>query len=129
MEIKLATICEYVTIDNTGKLSLMGIFDAINASSFPISISKMYLVLVVKGNISEIGEHNITIDFINEEGKNIITSGSFKFTLNKGVIPSSNVIIDFNNMHIEKSGDYQFVINIDNETDIQIPLKITSALN
>lgn len=126
MEIKLAAVCEYVTIDNTGKLSIMGIFDAINAGSFPVNVSKMYLVLAIKGDKNEIGDHAITIGFSGSKHKNIISTGQFKFTLNEGIMPSSNVIIDFNNMQIPGTDDYIFEITIDDSLEYKLPLKVTS---
>lgn len=126
MQIKLSAICEYVSIDNTGKLNLLGIFDAINATSFPVTVSKMYLVLVVHGENNEIGEHDVILKLTGANGKNLIDPGLFKFNLNQGINPSSNVIIDFNNLQIPSAGDYLFEIAVDENLELTIPLKVSS---
>ena len=55
MEVDLALIADAATIDSSGKLSILGIFDRIGTSSFPAQHPHMVLVLRFIAAVNEAG--------------------------------------------------------------------------
>ena len=61
MEIDLALLADAATIDASGKLNILGIFDRIGVVQFPAQHGRVTLVLRFSAGTSEIGSHDVHI--------------------------------------------------------------------
>jgi hypothetical protein len=61
MEIDLALLADAATIDASGKMSILGIFDRIGVTQFPAQHGRVTLVLRFTAGTSEIGSHEVHI--------------------------------------------------------------------
>lgn len=116
MFIRFMFLADNVSFDMTGKLSANGIFDNILSRSFPTMRPEMYLVVNVEGSFSEKGEHNISVEF-RDEDDNRLQMWSQKIQLGDPTITHGNlragVILGIRNLTVNKQGQYQFVVFAD----------------
>lgn len=83
MEVKYAFFCDAATVDSAGKLNVLGIFTNINMVKFPGRYHQMYFVAALEGHRSEIGKHKFKINFVDEDGKEIIKPLEGKLEINE----------------------------------------------
>jgi hypothetical protein len=57
MEVDLALLADAATIDASGKLNILGIFDRLTTSSFPTRHPRLSLVLRFSAGVQEVGKH------------------------------------------------------------------------
>lgn len=46
MDVRLCVLCDYATVSQDGKLSILGMFDQINPPALPLTLPLMYVVTV-----------------------------------------------------------------------------------
>lgn len=118
MDIVFAQIADYANVSREGKLNLMGVFDAVNANTFPTVHPQMHLVIRFELSRHEKGKtHDVEIQFVDEDGKKLFTiSSQVGIPANAAVATTtihSDQIIAINGLLLPKAGNYQFVILID----------------
>jgi len=120
MDVVFAQIADYANLSREGKLNILGLFDTINAASFPTVHPQMHLVIRFELLRHERGKsHAVEIQFEDEDGKKLFSiSGQIGIQENAqvAVLPlvHSDQIITINNLLIPREGTYQFVVLIDN---------------
>ena len=76
MDISLAVLADYANISREGKLNIMGIFDVINASSFPTIHPQMQLVVRIEADALEArSQRRLQVVFEDEDGRQIFEIG------------------------------------------------------
>lgn len=69
MFVNLFLLADYATIDQAGKLSVLGIFNQVHAHEYPVKHEMMYLVIRIG---VELGEQNDTrslaVKFLDQDG-------------------------------------------------------------
>ena len=118
MDITFAQLADYANVSREGKLNLLGLFDAVQATKFPTVHPQMQLVIRFEVSKHELGRsHKVEIHFVEEDGKKILALGA-EFAIQSpnpmGHRIHSDQIITITNLVIPKPGRYQFVIFIDN---------------
>ncbi len=118
MEKLLVVAADYANITGNGKLNIMGIFNEINAISYPYVHPSMFLVFKFR---SELGEFNTTkkieIKFIDGDGKPLLViPQEIKVPdMKEGKRPEINGVLSLNNLSFPKEGSYVFVVTINGE--------------
>ncbi|MEL6148943.1 MAG: hypothetical protein AAFR56_04900 [Chloroflexota bacterium] len=125
----LFTTAEYASVSNDGKLSLMGIFDSIQAATFPAASPRMYLVAQFKAEPDEYGRiFEVMFQLHNSNGDTLIQlSGA-------GEVPDSehnlsvlmNQVVTLNNVSFEAPGDYVFTAHIDGTEAARLPFVVVA---
>jgi hypothetical protein len=116
MFLRYAFLADLITLDITGKANAIGIFDIIAVQNVPVIQPSTFLLIRIEGNISESGQHNLTISLRNDKGEPIGSEIKQNFSLEDGGfngVIEKNIIISFRNIPFNKLGRYEFVLFAD----------------
>src|SRR5438132_1558210 len=72
MDIDLALLADAATIDGSGKLNILGVFDRISASAFPAQHGRMAMVLRFSAGLPEAGPHAVGIRLSGPDGQELL---------------------------------------------------------
>ena len=79
MEIDLAVLADAATVDMSGKLNILGIFDRISVGELPAHHPHLSLVLRLSASMSEAGSHKMEIVLRDPEGARMMgMNGEFQ---------------------------------------------------
>ena len=128
MEVDLALIADAATIDSSGKLSILGIFDRIGTSSFPARHPHMVLVLRFIAAVNEAGKHQITIALKDPAGREVVgVDGEMQLGLGpagggSGIrVPH---VLHLDGLVFPVPGLYAFDVRVDGEHHASLPLTV-----
>ena len=126
MRLRIATLADYASISEPGKLNILGIFSTIWALQEPIIHAQMQLVLQFEFAGTETGEKEIKIALVDEDGRELLSlSGTMGIPLSKNGEPVTvNQIIGFNNTKFPRFGCYEFKIWVDGEPCETVPVAV-----
>lgn len=72
MEVKFAHVCDYASISQEGKLSVMGIFDRIGAPQVPVVHPQMYVAFGLDLDYTEVGRpFTVEVQMVDSDGEPI----------------------------------------------------------
>ncbi len=129
MKVDLALACDYAIIDQFGKLSVLGIFEHIWVQEFPVVHPRLHLVMRLKGRRTEIGDHDVKIRLVDENGEEII-SGDGTVTFSEppaGVLEIEAGTVLLFDVPFEHAGKYTFEIAIDDSVEASVPITVDIA--
>ena len=129
MKIDLALACDYAIIDQYGKLSVLGIFEHIWVQEFPVVHPRLHLVMRLKGRRTEIGDHEVSIRLVDEDGEQII-SGDGTVTFSEppaGVVEIEAGTVLLFDVPFERPGKYIFEIAVDDSVEASVPITVDIA--
>ena len=128
MEVDLTLIADAATIDSSGKLSILGIFDRIGTSSFPAQHPHMVLVLRFIAAVNEAGKHQITIALRDPAGREVVgVDGEMQLGLGpagggSGIrVPH---VLHLDGLVFPVPGLYAFDVRVDGEHHASLPLTV-----
>lgn len=131
MEVDLALLCDAATVDGSGKLNILGVFDRLNVTSFPARHGRMALVLRFRGTVADAGEHALVIALKDPEGEELfradgkIQIGAGRGSAQEGVaVPQ---ILNFDGVVFQEEGRYSFDVKVDDDHHVAVPLRVASA--
>lgn len=132
MKIDIAVVADEAKIEG-GKLSILGIFDQVNANSFPARHARMYLVLRFDVHPSEFGtKQKVDVQLVDEDGKKVL---EMKGELTPDPGPAAQVppgvtvhlplLMEFKKLVFQKAGRYAFNVLINGSfvTSVSLTLK------
>src|SRR6266576_3569002 len=80
MYLDFAVVADYALVDQSGKMSVLGIFQHIWVPQFPAMHPRLHLVLRLKGKRTEVGEHQVQIKLLDQEDVELLGgSGTVNF--------------------------------------------------
>ena len=128
MRVKFALLGDYAIIASDKKISVMGLFDAINAPVLPFQIPAMFLVVGFEGESTEV-DHDFALEtqLWAEDGERVFEhSKTFKFPPpnRAGGKSGHNEILSLYGFPIKAAGDYAFVIMVDGREEARVPLRV-----
>ncbi len=124
MRVEILALCDGANADG-GKLSLLGAFDTIWVQKVPITYPYCAIALRIRFDNIEKGEHKVTVNFVNEDGKHIIPAlnGAIKLDfLLEQKSASANVILNLQGIKFEACGEYAIDLAIDGRSEMSLPL-------
>ena len=129
MTLDLALIADAATVDGSGKLNILGIFDHISAAEFPARHERMCMVLRFHANADEVGEHQVEVVIREPQGQEMARmSGSIElgpFVGPEGThIPQ---ILNVDGFIFPQPGLYVVDIEIDGDIEGQMALRLSRA--
>ncbi len=130
MNLDFAVACDYAVIDRFGKLSVMGIFQHVWVANFPAVHPRLHLVLKIKGKRTELGSHNIEINFT-DSGDAVLLKGSGTVTLNEppaGILEIEAGAILVFDIPLPHEGQDRCEISVDNQLDTVVPLTASQRI-
>lgn len=110
----LATLCDDVREEKTGKVSLMGVFDRFMVTDFRVPLPTFWLFAQI-GCETE-GEHTLTVEFRRLEG-DVVLRGDIKHqVVGKNSVTNlchANINMRLEHVMLPGPGAYEFAINSD----------------
>ena len=124
MQIGVFSLCDAATAGG-GKLNMLGIFDTIWAKKIPVIHPQCTVALRIRFHSSEGDKHEVSVKFIDTDGKHIVppTNGVINIIYLQGQrTNSANLILNIQNLKIEKFGEYSIDLAIDGNSVASLPL-------
>ena len=130
MDIDLAILADAATIDATGKLNILGVFDRIQVNKFPAQFARVALGLRLSAGTSEIGSHEMDIKQIDPSGREILSLNG-EMQLGSGGRASGGIsvphILNIDGLVFPEPGVYSFDVKIDQEHHVTVPLFVEGS--
>ncbi len=127
MEIDLALLADAATIDASGKLNILGIFDHIGVSQFPAQHGRVSLVLRFTAGTSEIGAHEVHIRMSDPGGAEVLSlNGEIQLVGGRAAQDGIRVphILNLDGLVFAGPGMYSFDVKVDGEHHVSLPLSV-----
>ena len=132
MEVDLALLADAATIDGSGKLNILGIFDRLGTSSFPTRHPRLSLVLRFSAGVHEVGKHEIAIVLRAPDGHEVVRiDGEMNLSAGpRGVTSGVLVphILNMDGLVFPLPGIYAFDVIVDGEHHVAIPLTVDGPM-
>ncbi len=130
MEPKLISllVCDQVITDKNNKHTLVGVFDRINAKTFPVRHSKMFVFLAWLNKKSG-KKYVLDIEIVDPEGNPLqekINKFSIEFPEDKTRVYG---IFDFNNVFFNKKGTFVVTVFLNRKKVGELPIEVGSPQN
>ena len=131
MEIDLALLADAATVDASGKLNILGVFDRISASGFPARHPHVSLVLRFGASMNEAGDHKVEIVLKDPEGGEVVRlNGDIRVgpgppaTGGRVKVPQ---VVNMERLVFQTPGRYSFDVSVDGEHHVSVPLFLHEA--
>lgn len=126
MEIDLAFLADAATIDASGKLNVLGVFDRIGVSQFPAQHGRITLVLRFTAGTSEIGSHEVHIRMSDPGGAEVLSlNGEMQLV---GLAARHGIrvphILNLDGLVFTGPGMYSFDVKVDGQHHVSLPLSV-----
>ena len=130
MEIDLALLADAATVDGSGKLNILGVFDRISASGFPAPHPHLSLVLRFTASMNEAGTHAVKILLSDPDGKEMMRLNG-EIQIGPGPMDSGGQVrvpqvVNIERLVFPKAGRYRFDISVDGTHQISTSLFLHS---
>jgi hypothetical protein len=115
MNIDLAVLCDAATLDSSGKLHILGVFDQIQAAVFPARHDRIALVLRVATGPEDTGEHQADIRLVDPDGTQMLRlDGRLGVTGSRpGASSHLPQILNLDGIIFPRPGVYRFEVRVD----------------
>lgn len=131
MEVDLALLADAATIDGSGKLNILGIFDRLGTQAFPTRHPRLSLVLRFAAGVHEVGQHKVGIVLKGPDGQEVVRiDGEMNLSagplgVGSGVLVPH--ILNLDGLVFAAGGRYAFDVSVDGEHHVSIPLTVEST--
>lgn len=128
MEVDLALLADAATIDGSGKLNILGIFDRLTTSSFPTRHPRLSLVLRFAAGVHEVGCHEVGITLKAPDGREMVRIDG-EMNLAPGPSGAGGAVIvphvlNMDGLVFPAAGQYAFDVRVDGVHHVSIPLTL-----
>jgi hypothetical protein len=127
VNVQLALVCDHAIIDQHGKLSVLGIFDRIWVERFPAIHPRLHLVLRLKGRRTEVGDHAILIQLVDDAGREVLR-GEGNVQIGEppaGIVDIEAAAVLAFDVPLERAGVYTFEITVGGAHAVSVPITVT----
>lgn len=122
----LATLCDDVREEKTGKFSLMGLFDHFLVGDFRAPLPSFWLFAQI-GSDTE-GEHSLTVEMRRIEGASVFRAEIKHQAIGKNSITGqchANINLRFEHLTVPGPGTYEVALHSDGEHIGSLPIEVT----
>lgn len=132
MDIQVAVLCDYAA-DYQGKLCIQGAFDTLFARQFPVVHPACALALRLCLTPEDAGDHKLGISIVDEDGvaldpERMPIVGDLHVALPEGAaFLTRNLIMNFQGLKFEKTGNYSVDITLDGDVVSSTPLRLVQV--
>jgi len=127
VHLDFAVVADYALVDQSGKMSVLGIFQHIWVQQFPAMHPRLHLVLRLKGKRTEIGEHAVQIRLVDDAETELLGgSGTVNFAEPPaGVTEIEAAAVLVFDVPFPHAGQYRFEITVDGERKSTVPITVS----
>lgn len=129
MKVELFALCDAAT-DSGGKLNILGVFDTIGAAKTPAIHARCCIVLKMRFERIERGDHKLKLNIVDQDGKFIIPSLEAPLSIEFPDAQSSataQLILDLHNLSFHQFGEFSIDLAVDGRQEASIPLFVRQA--
>jgi hypothetical protein len=128
MELDFGLLADAATVDGSGKLNVLGVFDRIQARDYPIRHGRISLVLRFSAGLSEAGGHQVEIRLRGPSGEEVLRLDG-RLDLSGGAREAEEGIkvphvLNLDGITFPEPGTYYFDIACDGNSLLSIPLRL-----
>ncbi len=127
MEVTLAVLADFGSVQPDGKLNIVGVFQEINPPVMPFILPLMFLVVAFETSADEIGtEQAIQFRLIDSEGTATLELDQM-MTVPQPPRPGRvflQGVIGLHGTRFERAGDYQFSVLVNGVEKRSIPFRV-----
>jgi hypothetical protein len=127
VHLDFAVVADYALVDQSGKMSVLGIFQHIWVPQFPAMHPRLHLVLRLKGKRTEVGEHQVQIKLMDDEDAELLGgAGTVNFAEPPaGVTEIEAAAVLVFDVPFPHAGQYRFEITVDTERKATVPITVS----
>lgn len=125
MYIEVFSLCDAATVDAAGKLNVLGAFDTIWSGAMPVVYPQCAIALRIRFEGLERGEHRVTVNFVNLDGRHIIPTANGAININfpdEQRSGSANLVLNLQMLKLESFGEYSIDLAVDGRNEGSLPL-------
>jgi len=128
MNVEAFLLCDAAT-DSQGKLNVLGAFDSIFVGTVPAVHAHCAVVLRLRMERAEQGEHTITMHLIDEDGQHVIQPLEGRLRVHGGpsATATSNLILNMQGLKLTRFGELAFHLQIDGKPVASLPVYIRQS--
>lgn len=131
MIVTFAHLCDYAIVSQDGKLSVLGIFDKVNAPVFPWPHPTFHFAFQVESEYDERGtDFTIRVQLVNQDGA-LLMQGELPIRTIETGAPGqrqhSNQVMAVHGFPFPKADTYEFVIQINGAVVNRLPFEVLHA--
>jgi hypothetical protein len=128
MHVSFALFADAANLSQEGKLNILGVFDALQVGGLPAVHPRAHLVVHLKGTHQDVGQHQVTLKWINPRGTELWTSTG---ELNVGQPPVGVLEMDLPliaqiDLPIDEAGAYKMSVSLDESFTTEIVVQVRS---
>lgn len=130
MEVVLLLAADHANVAQTGKLNVMGIFNDINAPTFPVRHPAMHLVVKLAAELGEFSQQRrVTVKLLDEDGVEMVNLGQdINLPIRAGARrPEFNFIMELRDLVFPRPGVYEFAVYVDKDFKRSLPIYVHEA--
>lgn len=128
MTLQSATVSDFAS-DYNGKLCVLGCFDTLCASTFPVVHPQCSLAVRLVFQPEDAGHHEFIVRCIDPTGAECMPPmpGPVEVSFNSTFIPfvSRNIIFTLQRVKFDRQGLYRWLVDYQDKTIATIPLRVT----
>ena len=129
MHVSFAMFADAANLSQEGKLNILGVFDALQVAQLPALHPRATLVVALKGNASDSGQHRVSLVWESPSGSELWSSDG---ELGVAQPPAGVQEMDFPliaqiDLPLDVQGRYVMRVGLDGETHAQIPVQVRAA--
>lgn len=122
----LATLCDDVREEKTGKFSLMGLFDRFLVTDFRTPLPSFWLFAQIACDTE--GEHRLTVELRRVEGTSVFRAEIRHHAIAKNSMTDlfhANINLRLEHLTLPGPGAYEVVLRSDDQVIGSLPLEVT----
>jgi hypothetical protein len=130
MKLDFALLADAATVDASGKLSILGVFDRIRARDFPARHGRIALVMRLSTVAEDSGGHRAEIRLVDPDGNDLVTlNGNLEVraTAPEGEETRVPQVLNLDGIAFPRAGRYRFEIRVDDRLVATLPLILEEA--
>lgn len=129
MQVEILTLCD-AAADYQGRLSLLGAFDTITATTFPAKHPQCSIALRIRFQRIEEGSHSIRIHVVDDDGELIMPNleGQIGVTfIDNTETASVNFLLGIQGLPLARPGTYAINLAVDGKQEASVPLYVRES--
>lgn len=129
MHVAFALFADAANLSQEGKLNILGVFDALQVATLPAIHPRAHLVVHLKGNGGDVGQHTVGFRWLSPSGQELWNSSG---ELAVGAPPPGVTEMDLPliaqlDLPIDAAGTYNMAIAIDGQHTMDVGVQVRSA--